>query len=843
MSCKLAACLSVGLCLALTATHAQNVDSAIDKVANYGSGFDLSAGVNFSTTNLSYDANGNILTMRQYGFMVGGSNPIDELQYSYQPYSNKLNQVYDTANSPTSQLGDFHWTGTKQASDYGYDGNGNQTFDNNRGISYVHYNNLSLADSIVFTGKGYIKYVYDASGKRLQKATVDNVANKETITTYIGGFLYSRSTTPPSGSGGVDTLQLMAHEEGRIRWAYHRYINGIAAYKFEYDFFEKDKQGNIRMVLTQEHDTTNYLASMGAAYRSTEQVLFGNLLSTCYAWSNVPNSGSIPSGTKLAITNPNDSVAKVDYNGSTGQTNGPSLLLKVMGGDTVSIGVQSFYNTNTITTTNSSLSNVLSSLATALVGTPTGGAEGTYQGFTSNVGPVYAGLSSFLSTKDPAPPSGYPKAYLNWIFLDDQFNYVSGSSGSVAAASSNYPAATLNPVAPGGPIVMPKNGYLYVWVSNETQGWDVFFDNLSVQYKQGPVLEENHYYPFGLTMAGISDKAMKGNYAENKYRYNAGSELQNKEFSDGTGWEMYEDPLRGYDAQIGRFAEIDPLSDKFNSFSTYQYALNNPLTYNDPTGADISLSPELLKIIQVLMENSDPGFSQYTVGEDGQPILSFYDPNPVAGSFRGQDGVWVNSIGASNDGAQGHYWIYSDAFVGGQMNTATYTHKFFSLPALMNDYSDYIKPGFWDYAKAVGNVALGGVEIVASGLTGGLAAPILGVDGASRMVLGVGKIATLATEGKVSAENKPSTLLGVVGSVIGGQGSRWQKGADALDNVGAMLLTGGLIGEGGVYSEMTEAFAAGKTGEAIAHGLDGVHMAVNTTEANENAKGAMGSKE
>jgi RHS repeat-associated protein len=101
-------------------------------------------------------------------------------------------------------------------------------------------------------------------------------------------------------------------------------------------------------------------------------------------------------------------------------------------------------------------------------------------------------------------------------------------------------------------------------------------------------------------MAGISDRALKSNYAENKRRYNAGSELQNKEFSDGSGLELYATNYRLYDPQIVRFGQIDPLADINEDQSTYSYAQNDPVLYNDPLGLlSDSSKPQVLQTATV----------------------------------------------------------------------------------------------------------------------------------------------------------------------------------------------------------------------------------------------------
>ena len=89
-------------------------------------------------------------------------------------------------------------------------------------------------------------------------------------------------------------------------------------------------------------------------------------------------------------------------------------------------------------------------------------------------------------------------------------------------------------------------------------------------------MEETHYYPFGLTMAGISSKA--AGTLENKRKYNG------IEFDEDLGLNTHEAFYRDLDVQTGIWWQIDPEYEKMEMWSPYVSNYNNPLRYSDPLG-------------------------------------------------------------------------------------------------------------------------------------------------------------------------------------------------------------------------------------------------------------------
>ncbi len=118
-------------------------------------------------------------------------------------------------------------------------------------------------------------------------------------------------------------------------------------------------------------------------------------------------------------------------------------------------------------------------------------------------------------------------------------------------------------------------------------------------------------------MQGISSKAaVIANGVKQSIKFN-GKEEQRQEFSDGSGLEWTDFGARMLDNQIGRWFNVDALSEKYYSQSPYNYSLNNPVLFNDLDGRDVD--PTRLKG----KENVNALINLLSTKEGYKPIAQF----------------------------------------------------------------------------------------------------------------------------------------------------------------------------------------------------------------------------
>jgi RHS repeat-associated protein len=220
-------------------------------------------------------------------------------------------------------------------------------------------------------------------------------------------------------------------------------------------------------------------------------------------------------------------------------------------------------------------------------------------------------------------------------------------------------------------VVSGNNTYNYVFNYTDHLG------NVRMTYtKNGTelkILEENHYYPFGLkhTKYNIDQAYYDACFPDNciikvtrspyQYKYNG------QEWQDDLGLNVTNMDFRQYDNALGRFGSIDLLAENSMQLTPYHFGNNNPNYWADPTGLNVenlnSGAPWLDAMWEATPENgvtvwSNIGGANFALdysfvmsgstGGGGNGSGSGGGGGLSEGDYAGLLGAWAASNGAFN---------------------------------------------------------------------------------------------------------------------------------------------------------------------------------------------------
>jgi RHS repeat-associated protein len=384
-------------------------------------------------------------------------------------------------------------------------------------------------------------------------------------------------------------------------------IEQATSYTPIYQYHMKDHLGNVRVTFTSKDEIENDKATLETENAEQEQSKFLN-----YDEAITVNH-EIFDRTSDGTTNETYNATRL-VGGTTNQVYGLARSLSVMPGDEISMEVYAKYLDPEPENWTGSYESFLDAYASSAP--PEGSIiDGGVSGSIGN------GLFPFPAFIMPGLKSeAAPKAYLNWIVCDRDYNPILGECGFVQIGSTGtLPKENGTNIAHewlkrATPLKINQPGYVYIYLSNENEtSVEVFFDDFKVEHKKSPVVQMDDYYPFGLTFNSYS----RENSTENRYLYNQGTgdKKFNTERVTDLGLNIDLTKYRAYDPAIGRWWQVDPKTDELYGWTPYNYAFNNPILYNDPEG---DIPPLIWAILAIAALVLDAEFAE-APGTDQSP--------------------------------------------------------------------------------------------------------------------------------------------------------------------------------------------------------------------------------
>ena len=539
----------------------------------------------YDEKDITYDANGNIKSLTRYTQASLSAAPmlLDQLSYAYS--GNRLARVDDTGDQTRG------FKDQSLAVEYDYDDNGSVTNDANKGVTFT-YNVLNKVEKQQ-VGSSSIRYTYDGAGMLLKRETSTGAGTKTEH--YIEGCVYEASasftglrsvptpegralitatptatpivlTEEPEGGGGIGVV---APRETKLTYEYHL----------------RDHLGNLRVAFRAEASTTE----RKLAWENSEA-----------SFSGFDNVGPSRMG-GISYHGPGNAMGSYSAGVSAFQP-GPSTRIAVSDGAAVKVSL--WYQTpdDALGLTAASpappalRAGAAVAVAPALLPlvTPRASEYGKPVRVAPGAQVSISGLLSGLwaqrtASKQQAaelayfPQQGLQAPYVQWRLYNEKNEPIGMGYQNVPLVPNGSWDKLRFIITPDLSSQESRNGYLEVQLLNGGSN-PTYYDSLTVRYPQDKALvsQENHYYPFGMNLSGVAVNTVPVP-TFSKEQFNEGSTLEDELLGTEAG--VYSTFYRTYDPTIGRFQGVDPLAHLYADQSAYHFSNNDPVNYNDPSGA------------------------------------------------------------------------------------------------------------------------------------------------------------------------------------------------------------------------------------------------------------------